>query len=749
MRIETLSQMPLRMVWFVSNRSGEVIYRIVLLPPRLTDPLAHSPFGGRGHPLEQHARSTAELAETYGSKFGSGSAGYILGLLHDLGKAAPEFQSYLAAATAGRSAPRFPHAKWGAALIWQTIRSNPTRQALAMAILGHHAGLGNAPEVRQDLDALIKNEGKRLSTLAAAIPRGDALTSAIRDLATAPAGATDTEMRFLFSALIDADRTDTARHFGQTLPDDRILTPALFETWNRHGLPAPTPEAPILAHVRHAIRRDCLAAAAKPTGLFLLTAPTGSGKTLSGMEFALHHAREHDLERVIVVLPYTSITQQTARTLRERLPNDVLEHHSQVSFTASEDDDGVRDDTRLATERWDVPVIVTTGVQFFESLFANRPAQLRKLHRIAKSVIILDEFQAFPPHLLRPTLGVLRELTTRFGASVVLSSATQPALDALPPELRMKGREIVQDVPAHFAALKRVEFELRPHVIEWGTLADEVMDLPQALVILNTKRQAVALLDALAARGDASRLHLSTSMCGVHRERVLHEVESRLKADAPVHLVSTQVVEAGVDIDFPVVYRALGPLERIIQAAGRCNREGKSDKGRVTIFRPVDESSPRGVYRTGLGLAGRLLDEHGARALEDLTILREYFQEVYANENLDRHGIDLERQRFKFKKVAELYRLIEESTRTVVVDYPGEAGAHELARRWARSPSLSGLRQLQPHLVSLRTRDWETAKEEGLIEPLFADGEIGIWTGRYDPHTGIRHGERNPEELVI
>ncbi len=320
------------------------------------------------------------------------------------------------------------------------------------------------------------------------------------------------------------------------------------------------------------------------------------------------HAIHHYLDQVIVAIPYTSIIEQTADVYRGIFGEEdglVLEHHSAVVVDDQENSPVTAQQAwpRLASQNWDAPVVVTTTVQLFESLFANRPGRCRKLHNLARSVIVLDEVQTLPPDLLEPILDVLRQLVAHYGTTVVLSTATQPALDESPYLHGLPNvQEIIPTPERYFQKMQRVHYEVPAASQRWTWLevAERLRSERQALAIVNTKGDAMALLDAL---GNQAALHLSTLMCGAHRRATLEEVRRRLKEGDPCLLVSTQVVEAGVDLDFPVVLRAVGPLDRIVQAAGRCNREGRLEAGQVIVFNPTEGGVPRGAYRAGYDLA--------------------------------------------------------------------------------------------------------------------------------------------------
>ena len=480
-----------------------------------------------------------------------------------------------------------------------------------MAAQGHHGGL-RAREGSAGLRAWLSERAADAGT--------------VQSLARAPAEVThlqpckpvdlpnwiddplaaETFVRLMFSTLVDADFLDTEEHFDPAASGMRGTALALPELWRRFEINHATMPAGLgpVADVRADVYKACLAAADEPSGLFRLTVPTGGGKTLSAMAFALRHAISHSLDRVIVAVPFLTITEQTADAYRWAFgPLDgdeltVLEHHSGV--VEQPDDAGDQDSSqvrrRLATENWDAPIVVTTTIQLFESLFSAHPGRCRKLHRLARSVIVLDEAQALPPHLLTPILDAVTELVRHYGATVVLSTATQPAFEAIPVFRRLQACEIVPNPERHFAALRRVRFEWPTEPWPWAEVARRMMEAPQALAVVNSKADALDLLDTL---DDPDTMHLSTLLCGAHRRAVIAEVRRRLGAGEPCRLVSTQVVEAGVDLDFPLVLRARGPLDSIIQAAGRCNREGRLVSGSVVVFRPEAGHLPAGWYSDG------------------------------------------------------------------------------------------------------------------------------------------------------
>lgn len=695
----------------------------------------------------------------------------LAGLWHDIGKFNPEFQKYLRdcekAKHEGTSAPAkgTPHAIYGAMLAADSL------QALAAIIYGHHAGLPNGAKLK---DAVQKPEVRQKYENIVSVARGEVEGLDLRDdvrnlFVDLPRDELQMEMfqRMVFSALVDADFLDTETHFDPGVSEFRgsELNPGrLWEVFERdqRKFVASSGERTAVNEVREEVYRYCLEAGELPQGIYRLGVPTGGGKTRSGLAFALRHAVERSLDRVIFAVPYTSIIEQTANVYREIFEElgegAVLEHHSAVRREAATGDVERQDESwtraRLATQNWDAPLVVTTTVQLFESLFANRTSRCRKLHNLCRSVIVLDEVQTLPVGLLSPTVSALQELVRRYGVTVVLCTATQPALDERSKYL--EGFESVGDIvpperaAEHFRTLRRVEYETPSEPWSWDEVARRLLDASsekRVMVVLNTRKDALALLEKLEGE---PVLHLSTLLCGAHRREVLAEVRRRLKADEPCLLVATQVVEAGVDLDFPVVFRALGPLDRIVQAAGRCNREGKMEApGRVVVFEPKDGRMPRGEYAAAFGEAKTML----ARAdldLHDPEIFREYFRLLYQDVPTDREGIQKLRREFDYPEVSRLYRLISDTSVPVIVRYPKDEKQRKplenLLRRIRHTGIWSGdHRRLQPYVVSMFEREFEKRQEytEEISEGVF------VWNGDYDDLRGIQDVGLDPEYLFI
>jgi len=620
-----------------------------------------------------------------------------------------------------------------------------------MLVQGHHGGLKSPTYLGNWLKEHAHDPAvaAALSTAQKAMP--DMLPDTDVELPArvqTDALAAEIFLRLLFSALVDADYLDTEYHFRIATAGHRSRTPNIEGLWLNfeRDQAARFRDAPatLVNQVRREIYQLCLAAAEKPPGLFRLAVPTGGGKTRSAMAFALRHALANNLRRVIVAVPYISITEQTADVYRGIFDGGtggepaVLEHHSEAMSTLGDDDDfhPGRVWSRLAAENWDAPIVVTTTVQLFESLFSASTSRSRKLHRLAKSVIILDEAQALPPHLLQPILDALRGLCLHFGTSVVISTATQPAFHSIPAFAQVPADDIVPSPERFFLRLKRVDYEWRlDEPVTWEEVAEWMGEGKKALAVLNTKNDALSVFDAL---GDAEALYLSTRLCGAHRRRVLAEVKRRLQAGERCRLVSTQLVEAGVDLDFPLVLRALGPLDGIIQAAGRCNREGRLERGRVVIFRPAGGGLPPGAYRTATGITGALAGR-GYIDPDDPTVSAAYFRDLFSTVDLDREGIQKLRARLDYPEVAKRFRMIED-TDSVVVQFGSENERRRILRLVAKLRSGAPesrllMRRLQPYVVSVRSRESDEFRRMGLVNEIRPG--VNEWLGGYDDVRGL------------
>ncbi len=760
-------------------------------------------------PLSYHLHEVGGLAEQFATVFGWRTAARAMGLLHDIGKTSAAYQAYISQAREdGRKGP--DHSTAGAR---EALDLYPQAgRLLAYGIAGHHAGLADFNELerrtkRKDLepyDGWRQHAGNLPSQAELAPSRG------LRR--NAHAGFSEAFLiRMLFSCLVDADFLATERFYARV--DGREPERGAIETMEEQQAWLAGLQAALATHMadkratapdtelnrlRAEVLDHAVAKASMEPGLFTLTVPTGGGKTLTSLTFALEHARRHGLRRVIYVIPYTSIIEQTAEVFRQALgsQDDVLEHHASFDWEPKKTSEEVADSEgpsglvklRKAAENWAAPVVVTTAVQFFESLYARRTSSCRKLHNIAGSVVVLDEAQTLPLHLLRPCMAALNELAANYRTSIVLCTATQPALrvcdgfkdENLPARApRQKvgfdiddARELAPEPARLYAALKRVAVEHLPGETEDATILARFAERPQMLCIVNTRAHARELYDALRTRkgDDEGIFHLTTLMCPVHRRAVLERVKARLKADETVRLVATSLIEAGVDVDFPEVWRAVAGLDQIAQAAGRCNREGKlgSSGGRTVVFEPAGRKPSRdvrvnvecaeAVFRAGLDLLS-------------LEGVKRYFDQLYWRRGAD--GMDaatLEKERwpilraiaerrdgtFAFEKIAAAFRMIDDVQETVIVPFDERAEALLAKIAGADRPTTTDLRKLQPYAVSIPKKaqgEWLAAGVLRPVHPRLGDALLCFENrAHYREDTGVDLREperRDPESNLI
>ncbi len=761
------------------------------------------------HRLEEHLEEVSALAAAFAITFGAAPWAALAGLWHDLGKYRHGFQRYirqcndLDAHIEGRIAgPAKSHSAAGALWAMEHLAQRDRQGGKAMArvlaylIAGHHAGLGDWQDDLAVRFAKEDSQRELAEAKAADIPqhilepRGE-----LPDLATLKAHVENPKaletyipgrfalwVRMLFSCLVDADFLDTERFMALDKAEGRGGFLSLAEMDIRladhqekmAGEVARRGEADSAVNrQRRHVLHCCLAKAAEVPGFFSLTVPTGGGKTLSGLAFALRHAVLHQRRRVIYAIPYTSIIDQTAAIFRAIFGDEnVVEHHSSVEVDPKEETHR----SRLACENWDAPLIVTTNVQLLESLFARRTSRCRKLHNLVGSVIVLDEAQLLPVDFLQPVVDVLRLLVQDYGVSIVLCTATQPTLESRIGFDQARGlrsfaanevREIIDDVPALYQALRRVRVQ-RPADLtplpDWPALAPQLAAHEAVLAIVSRRADARDLYRALGRHGsgEGGFWHLSGLMCARHRSHVISQIKAALtdrrlalargEAARPVRVVSTQLVEAGVDIDFPVVYRALAGLDSIAQAAGRCNREGRLEEGQVYVFVPP-KPAPAGLLRQAEG-ATRVQWSMLPPDADPLAVAHfaSYFQRLYGDAQLDRHGIvDLLRVagqgEVNFRTAAEKFRLIDEKDgATVFVRYRRTKDDDEidilLAKLQTEGLQRWLLRKLQGYGVSVYANDLRRLLDSRDVVPL-GDDFPGIYIQSpendvlYDPVLGL------------
>jgi CRISPR-associated endonuclease/helicase Cas3 len=734
--------------------------------------------------LSHHLAAVGGRAAAFAAVFGWAEAARAAGQLHDIGKCSAAFQSYITAlrdgANVGRRGP--DHSTAGARAA-AAIYPRPAGRLLAFTIAGHHAGLADAKELDRRLDkdyAIEPHDGWQTHS---GQPPAAALLAPTRKFDTSDhRGFTEAFLtRMLFSCLVDADYLETetfyARAKGETVERGGFAgIAALRDQLRRHMADKRSGStASAINALRDRVLDHAVGKAALLPGLFTLTVPTGGGKTLASLSFALEHAVFHGMERVIYVIPYTSIIEQTAGVFREALNtiDDVLEHHASFDWEAAGARDGIvgADDEgpggvnklRRAAENWDAPIVVTTAVQFFESLFANRTSRCRKLHNLAGAVIVLDEAQTLPIHLLRPCMAAVDELCRNYGASVVLCTATQPALREK-DGFKWGGfridddRELAPEPQALYAALKRVTVETLTGPTGDAVIATRFSEQPTMLCIVNSRAHARSLFETIGALPGA--MHLTTLMCPRHRRAVLQTVRTRLDPNnpQPVRLVATSLIEAGVDVDFPEVWRAAAGLDSIAQAAGRCNREGRLERGRTVVFEPADNKPPRAIeaYWQATRTVLRTYDD-----LLGLESIKAYFGELYWQKGpaaLDAAPVDgrpgilaaiAERARdfsFPFRSIAEAFRLIDEIMVPVIVPWYADASddaAKRLLHRIASMdrPRAADLRLLQQYTVSIPRKAHDIWLAAEVLRPVHRTLGLGLLRfedlSHYRPDTGV------------
>lgn len=687
-----------------------------------------------GQSIEAHLKGTGELAETFAAEFGAAANGKLCGLAHDIGKYSDEFQLRL------RGGKKVDHATAGA------IECFKIKAAFeAVCVIGHHSGLPNVGHKDADTTESQTFFGRKLRAEQGGIPdyrkNWNGHIALPQDYFR-PSGrgfATAFYIRMLYSCLVDADYIDTETFMngdagrGNYEPLSALcdkLT-AYISKWNN-----PTREIDIL---RQKILNSCIEKASAPRGFFSLTVPTGGGKTVASMAFALNHAAANSMKRIIYVIPYTSIIEQNAKVFRDILGQEnVVEHHSSVSYELSENADELEYRSALATENWDAPVIVTTAVQFFESLYANRSSKCRKLHNIANSVIIFDEAQMIPSNNLRPCVAAIAELVRAYNATAVLCTATQPAIDEMLLEYSKKESvvELCPDVDGMFEKFRRTSFEKEGRLTT-DELVSRLESQQQVLCIVNTRKFAQEVYEALPSEG---RFHLSTLMCPVHRKQKLDEIRERLKSGKTCRVVSTSLIEAGVDVDFPRVFREMAGLDSILQAAGRCNREGKrsAESSIVTVFESENKVNK-------LIAVNRDAAEETVRdwTQPNTTSTIERYFKAYRDflRNDDKSGVITASEKgisgcgLPFEWIAKEFKLIDQNTFAVYIPI-GEG--KELVSRLREGERSRGLyRRAGMYSVSVYQNQFDSLINAGAAEPFGEDAAFLTDCSLYSDEKGL------------
>ena len=695
---------------------------------------AHIAEDNRKQTVVDHLNGTAQRSAAFAADFGAAAFGRLVGQAHDIGKFSQHFQKRL------NGGPKVDHATAGA---MECAKVDALMSACCVA--GHHGGLPDFGNLMTDQPGDSTFIGRLKRGIDGGIPPYT-WTGRLPQVPPEPDFQNDDYFRslwtrMLYSCLVDADYLDTE----EFMSGDRSRRgaydslPVLLDRLEKHiaGYFPPQNE---LNRSRCQILKACMDAGSGPKGISTLTVPTGGGKTVASLAFALRHAVKHNMRRIIYVIPYTSIIEQNAAVFRQILgEQNVVEHHSGATFDSEEETNGTKSLQRLAAENWDAPVIVTTAVQFFESLYASRPSKCRKLHNIANSVIIFDEAQMLPTAHLKPCVGIISNLVAHFEVTAVLCTATQPVLNDLiqsfVPGIRIM--EICPNVSALYAQFRRVSFR-NAGTRSNTALAEELSAHSQVLCIVNTRKAAQEIYQELAGEGN---FHLSTLMYPAHRQAVLQTVRKRLEDGLPCRVVSTSLIEAGVDVDFPNVYREMAGLDSILQAAGRCNRNGKhpADQSIVTIF--TGEYPTPKLFRTNIGATLETLREGSDPG--DPESIRRYFTALRSliGDNLDKaHVVTHLRDGISgcslpFETVSRDFHLIDQATKTVYI--PLADGKELCDMLLSGNAARSVYRKAGQYGVSIYEQHYQALLSAGDLISL--DEESGILTNTtlYSEYTGL------------
>lgn len=719
--------------------------------------------------LIDHLQGTAKIAQGNADKFMSGDWGRAAALGHDTGKGRKVWQRYLVdksgygydedAHLEGKLG-KMPHAIQGAKLA-EEIFGKGVGRILAYCIAGHHAGLPDWSGAEGAGQAALEFQENQATGWEEIEPSLVEMLNGLPPLVPPWNFAAGLDLslwiRMLYSCLVDADFLDTEEYMNQAKGEQRgdfCKIEELLERFNQYiALLEKDARDTEVNRIRTDIRNKCVQMAGEAQGIFSLSVPTGGGKTLSTLAFGLEHAVKYDLDRIIYVIPYTSIIEQNADVFRKAIGADqVIEHHSSLDI------EEVTTQARLAAENWDAPIIVTTSVQFFESLFAAKPGRCRKLHNIARSVVVLDEAQLLPTDFLGLILETMQLLTEHYHVSFIISTATQPAFAE---RKGFKGLQDIREIMGSDEEVRLLYDSLKRNTVEfpadiktpssWEEIAAELTEYDQVLCVVSD-RKSCRELHRLMPEGT---IHLSGLMCGQHRSQVIEEIKTKLKNEEPVRVISTQLVEAGVDFDFSVVYRALAGLDSIVQAAGRCNREGNLEMGRVVVFTPP-RKAPVGILRkaaeTTAGIVVSGIDPLAHNVFE------RYFSELYWKaKSLDRQEMfrlldprenDVRECSIYFRTAAAKFRIIDDSQiKTIFVRY-GQ-GNELIDTLKKQGPDRRLLRQLQRYTVNVYNDSFFQMLNRGALEEVYPGMYALVSESDYSDRIGLKiEVEFEPESYM-
>ena len=693
---------------------------------------------------EEHQQGVAQRAERFAAEFGMGDCGRLMGLLHDKGKEQKEWQKYIQGMTnAG------PNHSYVGAIIAQK-QYPQIAPLIAQPIAGHHRGLYDYCDYIEETKRELPMDVNIAETIPYQFPKLPKMEK--YDLHHL--------VRMLFSCLVDADSLDTETFINPEQAKQRGCHTSMLEllaTFEKHleALKANAPDTEV-NHIRNYVQEQCIKKSQGSGGFYSLTVPTGGGKTLASVLWALHHAVKNQLQRIIIAIPYTSIIVQTAATLKRIFGEDnVLEHHSNVNPDEIKDHK-LHERLQLATENWDYPIIVTTNVQLFESLFSNRRSDCRKLHNISKSVIILDEVQTLPLGFYQPIVHTLDTLKRVFRTSVLFTTASQPILsgriEGSNPMVSFNALQSVHEIIPQDAQLhdklRRVELQFMEGAKSYDEIAEELTRYPKVLCIVNTRRDAKELYDRLPKEGVC--LHLSRMMCPAHVTSTIKRIKEALttQSDQPIRVIATQLIEAGVDIDFPVVFRQEAGLDSILQAAGRCNREGKRGVCSTFVFSLAKEHPlpPGFITQTNnarIGM-GKQHDWFSPEAMNS------YFKQLHSRiDNFDIKHIQelLYKPECEFEEAARHFRLIDDQTTSVIINWNGSINLYQ--QLLSEGPSYSLMKKLAQYCVNIRERDFRKLQSIGAVEEHFENIYAITIPDFYKTDTGLSIDNRWLEETYI
>ncbi len=699
--------------------------------------LAHRTEDGREQTIEEHLTSVAELCGNFANEFGCSDQGYLIGLAHDIGKCSSEFQERL------RGGRIVDHATAGA---YECAKVTDYLPWGACCISGHHSGLPEVGNARLDQagDPTLCGRLKKVNShlipeyevpvqLQAVIPPKGYGNSAVDDSFI---------IRMLYSSLVDADYLDTERFMNDGIceGDRGDSLSVLQQRLDDYIKPWFPPKSEINTS-RCDVLQTCIREGQQlKRGIYTLTVPTGGGKTIASVAFAINHAISSGLKRIIYVVPYTSIIEQTADVFRRVFgEKNVLEHHSNALYEINDEADSSGYSLLKATENWNLPIVITTAVQFFESLYSNRSSKCRKLHNIANSVVVFDEAQMIPIENLRPCVAAIAMLVKHFSATAVLCTATQPFLNDLLLSYHPTSdvKELNPKVEEMFRSLQRVTIQDLGRT-EKNRLIERLTNVHQVLCIVNSRKSARELFLSLPEEG---RFHLSTLMFPSHRREVLGAIKKRLREGKVCRVISTSLIEAGVDIDFPTVFREISGLDSILQAAGRCNREEKRfrEESIVYIFDGISKA-PR-LLKINIGATREVINNK--YELTSPAAIQAYFKSLraFSDNKLDQYEIidiledGLHGCSLPLKTVAERFRLISENTKTVYVCNENSEDLIDRFRRGERSRDL--FRRLGQFGVAIYEKHYLELNDKGKIEIIDEDSAILLDGSVYDSDTGI------------